>query len=101
MTLKHRLSVSVDEAAVAAGHEAVAAGAAPNLSAWVNEALLRQAAHDRRARAIDEYLEDHEQEFGAITDEELRVASSRLRDRAIRVRHGDTIYPSFGPRHSS
>lgn len=48
MTRKRRLSASVDADLVAAGQAAVAAGTTENLSAWVSEAVRRQAEHDRR-----------------------------------------------------
>jgi Arc/MetJ-type ribon-helix-helix transcriptional regulator len=53
MAIKQRLSTSVDEDLINAGQAAVQAGRAESLSAWVNEALRRQAEHERRLRALD------------------------------------------------
>lgn len=81
-----RLSATVDNDLLEAGREAVAEGRAPSLSAWVNEALQRQHDHDRRMRALDEFLEQYERAHGAITDREIADASRRLRARATTVR---------------
>jgi hypothetical protein len=94
MTSKQRLSVSVDPEVIEAGQAAVAQGTAPNLSAWVNDALLRQAEHERRLAAVDAFLASHEAEFGALTTVEVDGAIGRLRDTAIRVRNSGTIRPA-------
>lgn len=54
---------------------AVATGRAANVSAWVNEALHRQAEHDRRMQALDEVLRAYEAEHGVITEDEIGAAS--------------------------
>jgi hypothetical protein len=56
MKSKQRVSASVDADLVAGGHAAVADGHAETFSAWVNEALRRQAVHD--ARSSSEVLAD-------------------------------------------
>lgn len=81
-----RLSATVDNDLLEAGREAVAEGRAPSLSAWVNESLQRQHDHDRRMRALDEFLEHYERAHGAITEREIADASRRLRARATTVR---------------
>ena len=86
MSPKQRLSASVDADVLAAAQAAVSDGRAVNVSAWVNEALHRQAEHDRRMKALDHFLVVYEDEHGVITDEEIRVASRRLRSRAVVVR---------------
>lgn len=86
MSQRERLSATVEADLLAAGRAAVAAGRAESLSAWVNEALARQAAHDRRMRALDEFLGAFEAEHGAITDEEIAAATRRTRGRAVVVR---------------
>ena len=83
---KYRMSASVDADLVEAGHAAVAAGEAHSLSAWVNEALRRQAEHDRRLRALDEFLAAFEAEHGPISATEMSDARSRARGRAVVVR---------------
>jgi hypothetical protein len=82
MSSKLRLSVSVDATALAAAQAAVADGRAANISAWVNEALHRQAEHDRRMKALDDFLLAYESEHGVISEEEMRLAGRRLRLRA-------------------
>jgi Arc/MetJ-type ribon-helix-helix transcriptional regulator len=86
MSIKQRLSASVDAELVAVAQEAVAAGQAENVSAWVNDALRLKADHDRRLRAVDEFLAAYEAEYGEITDEEIRDAARSARGRAIVVR---------------
>jgi hypothetical protein len=83
---KHRLSASVDADLVAAGRSSVAAGAADNLSAWVNAALRRQADHDQRLAALGAFLAEFEEEHGHLTDAEIAEASRWARERAIVVR---------------
>lgn len=86
MKIKQRLSASVDAELLAAGRAAVAAGEAANLSAWVSAALRRQADHDARLRALDEFLAAYEAEHGAFTDDEIAAASRRARKGAVVVR---------------
>jgi Arc/MetJ-type ribon-helix-helix transcriptional regulator len=86
MSIKQRLSASVDAELVAVAQEAVAAGQAENVSAWVNDALRLKADHERRLRAVDEFLAAYEAENGEITDEEIRDAARSARGRAIVVR---------------
>lgn len=83
---KQRLSATVDAELLAAGRAAVTEGRAQNLSAWVNDALRRQAGHDRRMAALDRFLESYESEHGEITDDEIRDATRRTRARAVVVR---------------
>ncbi len=86
MAPKHRLSASVDADLVAAGQAAVAAGTAENLSAWVSEALRRQAEHDRRLAALGAAIAEFEAEHGALTDAEIAGASRWARENAVVVR---------------
>ena len=85
---KERLSASVDSDLLEAGVAAVAAGRAPSLSAWVNDALRRQADHDRRMSALDEFFAAFEAEHGEITDQEIREATRAARSRSVVVRGG-------------
>jgi hypothetical protein len=86
MKAKRRLSASVDAAVLAAAQAAVSEGRATNVSAWVNDALRRQVEHDGRMRALDEFLRQYEAKHGIITDDEMREATRRARERAIVVR---------------
>lgn len=86
MKTRERFSASVDEALLEAGRRAVASGRAPSLSAWVNQALQRQAEHDRRMEAIDIFIAEYEAEHGEITLDEIEEASRRARARALIVR---------------
>jgi hypothetical protein len=77
---KERLTVTVDPHLVEAGNQAVAAGTAESLSAWVNLALAERAAKERRLRALGEAVAAYERDFGVITDAEIEAqpASSSL-----------------------
>jgi Arc/MetJ-type ribon-helix-helix transcriptional regulator len=86
VSTKERLSASVDADLVAVAQEAVAQGQADSVSAWVNEALRLKAAHDRRLRAIDEFVAAFEAEHGEITEAEMSEAARRARGRAVVVR---------------
>lgn len=86
MTYRQRLSATVEADVLSAAKRAVAEGKAGSLSAWVNEALKRQAEHDRRMSALAQLVREYEAEHGVITDEEIRETTRRMRDRAIRVR---------------
>jgi Arc/MetJ-type ribon-helix-helix transcriptional regulator len=100
MTTKRRLSASVDAELVAVAQEAVTDGRAESISAWVNDALRLKADHDRRLQALDEFLAAYEAEHGEITDEEMRDAARRARERAIVVR-GNPEQRSPGPAQHS
>ena len=99
MSIKQRLSASVDAELVAVAQEAVATGQAENVSAWVNDALRLKADHDRRLRAVDEFLAAYEAEHGEITDEEIRDAARSARGRAIVVRGKPEPRDQRAPRH--
>lgn len=86
MSGKERLSASVDTDLMAAARDAVARGRAESVSAWVNDALLLKAEHDRRLAAIDDFLAAYEAEHGEITEQEMRDAARRARSRAVVVR---------------
>ena len=88
MSGKERLSASVDSELLAAAQAAVADGLAANVSAWVNEALIRQVAHDRRLRALDDFLAAFESQHGAITDREMRDADRRARGGSVAKKGG-------------
>jgi hypothetical protein len=96
MTNRERLSATVGADLLAAGRAAVAEGRAESLSAWVDSALRRQADHDGRMRALGDFLDTYEAAHGAITEEEMRDATRRTRDRAVVVisHDGDEILTS-------
>ena len=86
MTNRERLSATVEADMLAAGRAEVAQGRAESLSAWVNDALRRQVEHDRRMKALDDFLDRYETDHGEITEEEIREATRRTRERAVVVR---------------
>jgi len=97
MTNRQRLSASIEADVLASGRAAVAQGRAENLSAWVNDALRRQAEHDRRMSALDDLIDDYEAEHGEITEDEVRDATRRTRARAVVVRTPPPPPQSRGP----
>ncbi|MBW3667665.1 MAG: hypothetical protein KY443_00515 [Actinobacteria bacterium] len=99
MSGKQRLSATVDPELLVAAHKAVAAGRAENVSAWVNEALARQVAHDRRMVALAAFIGDFEAEHGAITEGEMAAAARKAASRATVVR--PTGKPARRPRRTS
>lgn len=83
---KVRLTASVDPEQLAAARAAVAAGRADSVSAWVNEAMRRQAELESRLAAMAAFIAAYEADNGVITEEEILDASRWARDRAIVVR---------------
>lgn len=57
---------------------------APNLSAWVSDALRLKLEHD--LTALDELLSAYESKHGVISEGEIAVASRWARARAVVVR---------------
>lgn len=94
MTGKQRLSASVDAELLQAAHDAVEAGRAESISAWVNHALQLKADHERRMEALDSFLAAYEAEHGVITDAEMDEAVRRARGRATVVRAKTTKRPT-------
>jgi hypothetical protein len=86
MTRRERLTVTVDPAHVQAGQDAVAAGRAESVSAWVNLALAERAAKERRLAAMADAIAVYEAKFGAISAEELSAQAHADRESAIVVR---------------
>ena len=74
MQEKVRLTASVDPGHLAAAKEAVAAGRADSVSAWVNEAMRRQAEVESKLAAMARFIAAYEAEHGVITEEEMRDA---------------------------
>ena len=86
MSGKVRLSATIDEAVLRVARQAVDDGRVESVSAWVNEAMLQHAAHERRIRALDEFIEAYEAGSGEIGEDEMRAAKRRVAARATVVR---------------
>lgn len=69
-----------------AAQQAVTEGRAESISAWVNDALRLKTENDRRLQALDDFLAAYEAEHGEITEDEIRGAARRTRERAVVVR---------------
>lgn len=93
------MSASVDAELLEAGQQAVEAGEVESLSAWVNGALHRQVEHDRRLRALDEFIGAYEAEYGEITRDEMQDAARRAHRSAVMVSPDTDIGVRSG-RHS-
>jgi len=83
MATKQRLSASVNKVYIEEGRAAVEAGRAESLSAWVNEALRKQAEDEGRLRALDEFMTEYQAEHGEFTEEELEENRRDMEARAI------------------
>jgi glycerol dehydrogenase-like iron-containing ADH family enzyme len=88
MSTKERLTVTVDRELLASAHEAVAAGRADSLSAWVNRALAERVEKERRLSAAAEAVAAYEAECGVITEEEMAEQTRRDRAAAVVIRGG-------------
>lgn len=76
---KQRLTVTVDPDLIEAGQRAVEVGQAESVSGWVSAALEDKVRRDRKLALLAAAVADYEQEFGAITAEE--IAKQRRADR--------------------
>jgi hypothetical protein len=85
VTIKKRLSASVDAELLAAAERAVASGEAASVSAWVSDAFKLKIEHDQRLRGLGDFIEAYEAEFGEITEEDMRAADRWVRENAIHV----------------
>lgn len=83
---KARLSATVDADLLAAAEHAAARGAAPTVSAWVNDALRLKLEHDRRLDAMRAFLAREEAEHGQITSDEIEEVVRSAAARAVIVR---------------
>jgi Arc/MetJ-type ribon-helix-helix transcriptional regulator len=83
---KVRVTLTLDREIVLAAHEAVAAGRAGSVSAWVASALDAHIERERRRDALRDAVATYEAEFGAFTPEELEEQARVDRARAIVVR---------------
>ena len=86
MSIKERLSASVDSELIRAAETAVKRGLAPSVSAWVNEALQLKLVQERRLESLAAFVSAYEKEHGEISSEEIRLATRRARAKAITAR---------------
>lgn len=86
MTNKERLTVTIDAELLQAGREAVEAGLAESLSAWVNRALMERVERERQLAALAAAISAYESENGVITDEEIARQRRADREAAIVLR---------------
>lgn len=90
---KRRITVTLDEDLLQEASDAVSAGEASSVSAWVNAAMADKSEHRRRLKALGEAIADYEAEFGKITDEEIEeqrrldnIAAEQVRADGLRRR---------------
>lgn len=83
---KERLTVTVDQELIAAGNAAVKRGLADSLSAWVNAAMAASAERDQKLQAMTDAIASYEDEYGAITAEEIAAQQRSDRSNATVVR---------------
>ena len=86
MTIKKRLTVTVDPELVAAAQKAVESGSADSVSGWVSAALAEKLERDRRLADLAAAVADYEREFGEITDAEMAAQARLDREQATVVR---------------
>lgn len=86
MSIKQRLTVTVDPELVEAGRRAVASGEAESVSGWVSAALEDRIRRDQQLSLLATAIADFEDEFGEITAEEIAVQRRADRQAATVVR---------------
>ena len=72
--MRTRMTITVDEETARAARDAVAAGRAPSVSAWVASAIADQALRER----LTDVLADIRAELGPASDEETAWARTVL-----------------------
>lgn len=95
---KERLTVTIDRTLLDAGNDAVEAGLAESLSAWVNRALAEHAAKERRLAAMRDAVAAYESAFGVISDREMAAQARADRDAAVVVRRRPVARSARGRR---
>lgn len=83
---KQRLTVTVDPDLIEAGQRAIESGQAESVSGWVNAALEEKIERDRKLALLAAAVADYEQEFGAITADEILAQQRADREDAVVVR---------------
>ena len=83
---KQRLTVTVDPELIEAGQRAVESGKAESVSGWVSAALEEKIRRDRKLAFLAAAVADYEQEFGAITTDEILRQQRVDRESAVVVR---------------
>lgn len=86
MSVKKRLTVTVDPGLVAAGQHAVETGAAGSVSEWVSTALEEKVRNDRKLAMLAEAVAAFEAEYGEISAAEMAAQARHDRQRATVVR---------------
>ena len=83
---KSRITITVDGELLGAAGDAVAAGAAESMSAWIGRAMAERLETERRLAALTELVAEYEAEHGEITAAELVEQDELDRDAAAAVR---------------
>jgi hypothetical protein len=83
---KKRLTVTIEPDLLEAGQQAVAAGRARSLSAWVSGALADRVAAERRLEVLRAAIAVYEAGSGPISPEE--IAAQQRADRRDRLDDG-------------
>lgn len=96
---KIRLSATVDADLIQAAEQAVRRGQASTVSAWLNDAMRLKLEHERRLKALAEFVAGYEAEHGEITPADIRAATRRARSRAL-VARGPTPRKAAGGRRA-
>lgn len=83
--------MTVDRALLKAAHEAVAAGSAESVSAWVSRALAERVEKERRLSALSDAIAAYEGDFGVISDDEMVEQKRADRASAVVVRGSEGV----------
>jgi len=83
---KERITITLDRDVLAAANEAVKAGQADSVSAWVNRALAAHVVKARKLRGMAELIAEYEAKHGVITEAEMAMQEREDRRNAIVIR---------------
>src|SRR2546423_12231376 len=101
MNTKERLSASVDSVLIREAEKAVKRGFASSVSAWENEALELKLPQERKLESLAAFVSAYEKEHGEISPEEIRLATRRVRSKAVTVRGLPEAQSPAAPRRRS
>ena len=83
---RERLSATVEGELLEAGRRRSRKGIRTSVERVGERRARLKADHDRRMRALDEFIAVYEAEHGVISDDEIRQAKRRARARAVVAR---------------
>ncbi len=93
MSVKGRISATIDQDVLDGCYRVLRSGDAPSLSALINRALRVELERVDKVAAAGRAIEAYEKEFGAFTPEEEATIDREMAARTIKVKDRKIYYP--------